>query len=827
MATDSNNQIARTSEASAVNTGVEIYLNNDILGRLIEEYESLRQTFIQWAKCEGINEGQLADGTAGYTSDAFVVLYDKFQSEIFARMFTGLCCAKAAMTDAHGRANELLLRCEDFYEIILGGGSYYRSSISASNYNSYFLAGKPLTPVLYLNTTYYGSGSGTISLSTEDAVLQFKNISEEDEKLERLLNSLEIGKINITAECNSIQDNCARSSRLNALFSSFVEYIKGVNELNNQISEGLDGIVFQEFVLDNTRNYDYPYVKDEKESAFLNKVLRENLYEKGFTDKEIDNAQKNGNISLNELARFVEYMVVEDTIYNSDNASIELVKAVLNGDAATLSDSYNKYIDKIDNDEISCWIVISKYIMNTAELRKSVDGSILQRHIDGLYVFNNKNEFILQMNGIINADNRKKILNCLMNGAAINAYASCEDACLTDRKSDGYQYTYLKYVKDMEVHDSFSYFLGLVGKQDSTVDYRIDDVHFNNDEELVFSMTERDGVGNYNSFNEYPDRPWDREITMKVKYVSGPSDINDVQAMYSKEDELTKAIEEHDAQVANLIREGTGAVGFVLGGAPVKTVINTAYDLYDVMQGEADLETYNDYLGEYGVGAISDDAKDQYGEITKPIIATFKVLSDDSIEKAQKGVSDFIATKYTGSAGACEIKYSDEAEFHTKYVVLHANSVAPEYVNSFADIRNKSNIVREHGFSAMGNWDPEFKQEVINQLDKQGYEGYKDSQIKQIKEDCKQLIDGGYDVSKMRDPEKNGLVDDEFKIIQGAYNNAVSEEKVKEHIPEAGQGDHKSSINSLWGKQGTGSGNWLDERDEKEAASEGWWNEEG
>ena len=77
MATNSNNQIVRTA-ASTTNDGVEIYLNNNILGKLIDAYENLRRTFICWAKCEGINEAQLTDSTAGYTSDAFGVLYDKF-----------------------------------------------------------------------------------------------------------------------------------------------------------------------------------------------------------------------------------------------------------------------------------------------------------------------------------------------------------------------------------------------------------------------------------------------------------------------------------------------------------------------------------------------------------------------------------------------------------------------------------------------------------------------------------------------------------------------------------------------------------------------------
>lgn len=826
MATNSNNQIVRTG-ASTTNDGVEIYLNNNILGKLIDEYDKLRQTFISWAKCEGINETQLADSTAGYTSDAFGVLYDKFDSEIFARMFTGLCCATEIMRDAQGKANELLLRCEDFYEIILGGGSYYRSSLSVTNPNGF--SGTSMTPVLYLGTAYYSNGSGTIPLATEDAVRQFKNISDENEKLENMLNSLEIGEINIAAECNAIQDNCVRSSRLNALFNSFVEYVNGVNDLNSQISEKLDGIVFQEFVFDNSRTYEYPYVKDEKDLAVLNKVLREELHEAGITDEEINNAQRNGNISLNDLAKYVEYMITEDSRYGNGNASLNLVKAVLAGDPSALSNSYDQYVNKIGDEEITCWLVISKYIMNTAEIETNVDGSI-SRSADGSYVLNNKNEFILQMNSIIGANNNKKVLNKLMVGAAINAYSSCEKVCLTDRKCEGYGYKYLKYVKDMEVHDSFSYFLGLVG--DSSAAYNIYDVHLNKDKQLVFSVTERDGVGDYNSFREFPNKlPWDRNVTMTVRYACGVNEINALQASYSKEAELTKAIEKHDELVANFIKDGTGAVGFALGGTPVKTVVETMFDFYDVMQGGGDVDTYNEYFGEYGIGAISEDAKDNYGVASKTLLDAYKVLSDDSIEKAEKGISDFTTAKYTGSAGACDIKYSGEQNAHTKFVVLHANSVAPEYVDSFEDITKKSNGVRNHGISATGKWDPEFKKAVIEALDDRDYTAYSDGtsgdKIKQeMIKDCTEIIDGGYDITKMRDPERNGLVNDEFAKIQEAYNDVWdnADDDFKQHLPEKGQGDRESGINSLWGAQGAGNGEWLDERDEKQ---EGWWNEEG
>ena len=370
----------------------------------------------------------------------------------------------------------------------------------------------------------------------------------------------------------------------------------------------------------------------------------------------------------------------------------------------------------------------------------------------------------------------------------------------------------------MEIHDSFSYFIELMDDGLCQNKYNISDIYLNKERKLVFSITERAGVGDYNDFHKYPETlPFDKELVMEAGYVTGPDGINNVKAIYEDQKKLAEAIEAHDKQVADLIKNGTGAVGFMLGGSPLKTAIETMYDVYDVIQDGGDVDTYNEYFGEY---AFSGDAKDNYGVASKTVLETYKVLSDDSIEKAKKGISDFITTKYTGSVGTCSLMYSDEDTASINHVILHANSVAPEYVDSFNDISTKSTMDDKHGISAVGKWDNEFKKEVIAQLDKLEYNGNLAGKKDQIIAECTQIIDGGYDVSTMRNPEKNGLVDKEFEKIQDAYNAALCEaehdEKLKAHIPVNGQADSKNCINSLWGQQGTGSGGWLDEEKHEE-----------
>nr|MCR4757118.1 hypothetical protein [Butyrivibrio sp.] len=214
------------------------------------------------------------------------------------------------------------------------------------------------TSELYLDTTFYGDGGGVLSTTTDDAVLQFTNIASLKNTVESYLSSLEVGQIDVSAECEAIQDDCDKKERLDTLYDSFVSYVMGVNALNTSATDSFGDIAHLRYMFDFTRSYEYPDYKGIEKNTVLQRVFRAELHEMGITDEEIDNALNNSSFTLLGLTYAVELITYEDIINNNDRKEIMLFKSYLDGDVKNGLEQYGK---NLVDDAPECWIAITKY----------------------------------------------------------------------------------------------------------------------------------------------------------------------------------------------------------------------------------------------------------------------------------------------------------------------------------------------------------------------------------------------------------------------------------------------------------------------------------
>ena len=193
MGNNNNEQdnITRTGDISLANSEVEIYLNKNAIDKAIEEYTSLKTTLDGWATQTKTNITETRDNSSGEASFEFTSNGDCFLDTYFELLYERTTIAGRTLSLASFLAQNLLLRCENFCEILQGSSEYTGYTFSAAGVAADLHGGaqQPMTPELYLDKTYYNSG--VMDSDTEDAVLRFTNIAEKKEELLKILSELE------------------------------------------------------------------------------------------------------------------------------------------------------------------------------------------------------------------------------------------------------------------------------------------------------------------------------------------------------------------------------------------------------------------------------------------------------------------------------------------------------------------------------------------------------------------------------------------------------------------------------------------------------------
>nr|MCR4758268.1 hypothetical protein [Butyrivibrio sp.] len=124
MGNSSEVEVSRNEEVSMADSTVELYLDKTVLDLTIEEYETLKGTLLDWADQIGANIEKVQDASSGEASYAIAEQGSAYLDEDFTELLTKTDVALNTMNLTSFRAHRLLLRCENFYEILQGESEY-------------------------------------------------------------------------------------------------------------------------------------------------------------------------------------------------------------------------------------------------------------------------------------------------------------------------------------------------------------------------------------------------------------------------------------------------------------------------------------------------------------------------------------------------------------------------------------------------------------------------------------------------------------------------------------------------------------------------------
>lgn len=832
MGTSTDIDISRNEKSLDSGDELEIYLDKTVLDLTIEEYEKLKDTLFTWLEKVGLNVQVIYDSTGGEASYAIQKGNNVFCEERLEQLLTKTDGMIKTMSLASYKAHRLLLRCENFYEILEGCSEYCgdETIYSAAEMGSLNAVSQaPLCSELVLINTYYGNGGGELCSATEDAVSCFNDIEGEKDTVQEILSELEIGEIDISSECSDIQDDCDKKGRLDTLYESFVKYVNGVNLLNVYACEGFDCLISYNSIYDYARTYEYPEYKAVGTNTLLHRVLVAELHEMGITDEELNRALANSDVTLKEIVEMSEAIITEDKIYKNGGIGMALFRSVLRGEA---TDYYSTFIMESKGGEIKCWNAISNYLMKTMYVDVDKDGhSVLCGHPE---------EYKLQMNAALSSRRPVRVMDALRFGAFQYVVDSNHKACVEDRKSAGYDMVYRNYKKDMIVYDMFNHLSCYVedtipsylsGSEDHfRYLYSIDDLSYSEggglklDFEGYKAMTRNgycwDQVGDTFTFS------------MTASYYTGPNNISEYGLDSEMSAEVMRAERKQREFADQMLRSAQGLffnifTGYFMGNTSIGgKLVDYYYDAANVINKDDFSDSmYKKYI-DLGVNKMTDmnytyasdgtekmtgaDVKAYYQSASNVVYDIYKYLSYNGVEKAHNDKQIYYWVKYTGSGGGCVIETSDGET--TKYATLHTGFVAPEYLDAFEDLKEVSsnydavnNVlvenadeenVEKHGLYRVGEWDDTFTNAMLGEIEKLSEENEAKKADKAI---CKKLIIGGYDV------EDSGIVGAEdlsrrLDKIQNAYTSLSNNKELYGHIPEI-KTDEKNEIAALWGAQ--------------------------
>lgn len=753
MGNSSEVEVSRNEEVSMADSTVELYLDKTVLDLTIEEYETLKGTLLDWADQIGANIEKVQDASSGEASYAIAKQGGAYLDEDFTELLTKTDVALNTMNLTSFRAHRLLLRCENFYEI-LQGESEYMGDYCAGAGAALFSGGlggmenaipkTPMTSELYLDTTFYGDGGGVLSTTTDDAVLQFTNIDSLKNTVERYLSSLEVGQIDVSAECEAIQDDCDKKDRLDTLYDSFVKYVLGVNALNTSATDSFGDIAQQRYMFDFTRTYTYPDYKGTEQNTVLQRALRAELHEMGITDEEIEAATTKSSFSLASLTAAVESMAAEQHLERNDNKEIALFKCVLSGDSLN---GYNSYGHSLADKAQNCWYYVATYQM----------GLVHTEYKAGKHQFSDDgyNNYIDEMNAVFMSLHSDEVLSALKTGGyqvVVKSSAEYVDAMSTNNTYAA-NALYENYRKNLLLYDAY---IGITEKIDSDTawyddftaperKYTITGMDYDNGS-LHFEMSSQNYMENYGHYHPAGlfanPETFSMDVTFEVGYdavsaaLAECSDDAAVENAYKEQGKMIESIVEDTAILAS---SAIGPEGPAIVGGLIKTKDGFSSDNVKTLVDKSASTTLDYY---YNNCSFDDDWKDRqkkassiYSSGSNLVFDTYTLLASNGVQEAKDMAEANDYAKLAGSVGKCVVTQNGET---TTYATVNVGLYTPGYTNTYKEIMTSPGTDGMHGLAALCGWDADTAYAIKQEID--SHTEFTDDQ----KTDMKNLVTGGY-----------------------------------------------------------------------------------
>lgn len=659
MATDSTNQINRNANVATDKAEVEVYLDREHLLKIQQEYVDLRQKLLQWAGQMNLSMKKFTEYTSGSASYAFENKYKDYDIVYFSQMYNRLASAICINTTAIMEAKKLIVQCENFYEIVVGGQVIPPSSCVETE-----------TDILYLDSANYTNGF--LSTTTEEAVNEFRNISNDFSRLEEILGKLKEKQINYYVEALNICTDLNKKDRLTTLYEAFDTYVNGVKTFNTDIAQQYSYITRKELIGDHSRSYDYSSKDKDVDQAQLDRILRSELYKMHISDDVIDKALKNG-FSLYEVAACIEAVTLEDKVRQKDGKEVEFMKCILLGD---LKKAY-EYIDDVVDTKVNipggvyyipataCSFYAAKFIVNALHTGFDTKGL---RCADG----NSSKQFMSEMNTILGNKNSQKIMELYKNGTYMVALSS------------NYEYGYMKanyegeivkqygeeHRKALLIYDTFEFLDKKIDVEKSAKEaYTVTDFKYGDDISLDVSNS-KNGMS----------------FKMKVGFEDDFDSVNDKLSTNNTTKNVDVAVDAQKATVRRMFKDAVylgavavnpemsfvfrGATNVLLGGEDNASNINSVVDA----AGKQSL----DYI--YGNNYAEKITKITQNEAALGVAydAYNVVAATDAVDAAKREEEDTYFSRMVGSVGTCTYESGDE---NKTYAIVHTGMQAHRYDN--------------------------------------------------------------------------------------------------------------------------------------------------
>ena len=687
MATDSTNQINRNANVATDKAEVEVYLDREHLLKIQQEYVDLRQKLLQWAGQMKLSMKKFTEYTSGSASYAFENKYKDYDIVYFSQMYNRLASAICINATAIMEAKKLIVQCENFYEIVVGGQVIPPSSCVETE-----------TDILYLDSANYTNGF--LNATTEEAVTEFRNISNDFSRLEEILGKLKEKQINYYVEALNICTDLNKKDRLTTLYEAFDTYVNGVKTFNTDIAQQYSYITRKELIGDHSRSYDYSSKDKDVDQAQLDRILRSELDKMHISDDVIDKALKNG-FSLYEVAACIEAVTLEDKVRQKDGKEVEFMKCILLGD---LKKAY-EYIDDVVDTKVNifggvyyipataCSFYAAKFLVNSLHTGFDYKGL---RCADS----NSSKQFMSEMNTILDNKNSQKIMELYKNGTYMVALCS------------NYEYGYMKanyegdivkqygeeHRKSLLIYDTFEFLdkkIDKVEKNDMFYEketYTITSFHYG-DENIILDVTQHNSVMK------------DKSFKMTVCYDEKFDSVNDALTTDHSTKVVDTAVEAQKKATDKMLRDAAYLVTVaynpslaVQARGLTSLVPNGGVSNVNGIMGMVEKLGINYCYENYNSADINplinpENGKDMNGEmlvdgnrvptITKADAATGVafdaynlVAATDAVDAAKREEEDTYFARMVGSAGKC-IFESDDGE--KTYAIVHTGMQSHRY----------------------------------------------------------------------------------------------------------------------------------------------------
>ena len=713
MATNTTNNIARTSNAETGNSEIEIYLNKRYLIDTHLEYFALKAKLIQWANKMQLGMTNLKLSSSGTASRAFWNKYTDYDLENYNQLFDRLCVSIDIMSDAIERTKKLLAQCENFYEIVIGGAVCYTPDALSTPTS--------LTDILFLNAAKYYD-NGVLKDTTDSAVECFKSIGNNVNSLEEILNSLEVKKLNISSEADNINTDVKSNEILVNLMEAFDHYVSDVRKFNSEIAKDFGMITDSSMLYDHTRTYEYPNVKDEKDIVRLIEILKNELHEMGVSDEFINKAMEMG-FSLGEITAAVEAVKMEEKALHTEGKEIELLNCAIMGDVKKTVECIDGLSEFWHPEEVRtpiCACYASMFLIKS--LNNGFEGGV--RFADEESTENFRNG----LNYIINDQRALEFYKTGTYSAALISYYKYGGAMLVYDKAE-IKPLAEEFNKSLLTYDLFAF-----------LDNEVDTVNDNNFEKMGigdkhFEIGELEYTDNGYALTNISNGK--KTYNMYVTYEDTLFGVNEAHANSADTAAIDAAVKKHEELSYKVAKD------VIVGGI---TIFNpaagaTAKEVFDVCDSvvKSDVKGVTSMVDKKIMKVVDSDGNwESETGYSKGVLSAQKNLqsdaydlakSKDAEDAAKKTATDNQYAQLFGSVGKCTIT-EGETEVKT-YAVHHDGMRSTKHDNAMSMLATEG-----QGLKAICNFD----EKSIEKLDEK-YQNDPDYEVKM------QIINGGYQYS--------------------------------------------------------------------------------